>query len=132
MAAELIHLTASGVSLVLDVGGGRLPRVVHWGAALGDLDEAGLAAVARATAEPLVGGEFDQRHALSVLPEHSWGWMHTPGVAGSRAGRDHSTRFENTSVEAYARAGGGAVADGAVQGVVVTASDAVAELRVAV
>src|SRR6187431_3122361 len=128
MAAELIHLTASGVSLVLDVGGGRLPRVVHWGAALGDLDEAGLAAVARATAEPLVGGEFDQRHALSVLPEHSWGWMHTPGVAGSRGGRDHSTLFSATSAETYARGEG----DGSVQGVVVTGSDAVAELRVTV
>src|SRR6187402_1906340 len=97
MTADLIHLTASDVSLLLDVSGGRLPRVVHWGAALGSLDDAALAALARATADPRVGGELDERHALSVLPEHSWGWMHTPGIAGSRGGRDHSTRFEVTS-----------------------------------
>src|SRR6187551_547457 len=104
MASDLIHLTASDVSLLLDVSGGRLPRVVHWGAALGgindgELDGAALAAIARATADPRVGGELDERNALSVLPEHSWGWMHTPGIAGSRGGRDHSTRFEITSTE---------------------------------
>ena len=101
MAADLIHLTASGVSLLLDVGDGRLPRVVHWGAALGEAD---VAAVTRATAEPQVGGELDERHALSVLPEHSWGWMHTPGLSGSRAGRDNFTRFETTSVATRTRA----------------------------
>src|SRR6476660_1833550 len=32
------HLRASGVSVVIDCQGPRLPRIVHWGAALGDLD----------------------------------------------------------------------------------------------
>ena len=31
----LIALTADGVGLVLDATGGRLPAVVHWGAAWG-------------------------------------------------------------------------------------------------
>ncbi len=96
MASELVHLTASGVSLVLDVGDGRLPRVVHWGGAVGDAD---VAAIARASVEPRVGGELDERHALSVLPEESWGWLHTPGLAGSRGGRDNFTQFGVTSVE---------------------------------
>jgi hypothetical protein len=33
------HLSAAGVSLVIDTGGPRLPAIVHWGAALGDLTE---------------------------------------------------------------------------------------------
>ena len=125
MAADLIHLTASGVSLLLDVGDGRLPRVVHWGAALGEAD---VAAVALATAEPHVGGELDERHALSVLPEHSWGWLHTPGLSGSRAGRDNFTRFETTSVARQDEGEG----DARVQRVTVHAADAVAELALTV
>ena len=34
--SALLHLRASGVSLVLDLTEGRLPAVVHWGADLGD------------------------------------------------------------------------------------------------
>lgn len=123
--SDLIHLTASGVSLLLDVGDGRLPRVVHWGAELGEGDVVGLA---RASVEPRVGGELDERHALSVLPEHSWGWMHTPGLSGSRTGRDNFTRFTVTSVE-RSREGTG---DSSVDRVVTEASDAVAGLALTV
>jgi len=123
--SELIHLRASGVSLLLDVGGGRLPRVLHWGAELGDGD---LSGVSRASIEPQVGGELDERHALSVLPEHSWGWMHTPGLSGSRAGRDAFTRFTTTAVT---RSGEGS-GDGAVERVVVEAADAVAGLELTI
>ena len=140
MTDDLIHLTASGVSLLLDVSGGRLPRVVHWGAALGtvgadDLDQDSLAAIARATVDPRVGGELDERNALSVLPEQSWGWMHTPGIAGSRGGRDHSTRFDVVSIE-HTNAGpvdsDGSGEDSVVQRVTVVAADAVAELSLEV
>lgn len=123
--SDLIHLHASGVSLLLDVGEGRLPRVLHWGAELG---EGELDGVARASVEPRVGGELDERHALSVLPEHSWGWMHTPGLSGSRAGSDNFTRFTVTSV-ARSREG---TADGAVDRVVVEAADGVAGLALTV
>jgi hypothetical protein len=37
-ADGLLHLRSSGVSLVLDARGGTLPRVVHWGHDLGDID----------------------------------------------------------------------------------------------
>ena len=33
------HLRAAGVSVVIDCQGPRLPRIVHWGADLGDLDD---------------------------------------------------------------------------------------------
>ena len=121
MPSDLVHLHAAGVSLLIDVGDGRLPRVLHWGAELGDGDIAGLAL---ASAQPRVGGEFDSRHALSVLPEHSWGWMHTPGIAGSRAGRDHSTRFEVSALDV--------ATDGGTQRLTATATDAVADLALTV
>ena len=47
-----VHLTAGGVSVVLDLTGGRLPAIVHWGAALGDLDLADVEALAQANIEP--------------------------------------------------------------------------------
>lgn len=94
-----VHLRAAGVSLVLAVGDGRLPRVVHWGADLGDLTAAELAGVLAASTEPRVNGELDDRYPVSVLPEHSWGWMNTPGIAGHRDGRDHSTRFAVSLVD---------------------------------
>ena len=34
----VVHLRAEGVSVLLDLGYGRLPAVVHWGADLGALD----------------------------------------------------------------------------------------------
>ncbi len=124
MPSNLLHLRASGVSLIIDVGDGRLPRVLHWGADLGELSDHALEEIALASVEPRVGGEFDSRHALSVLPEHSCGWMHTPGVSGSRAGRDHSTQFTVSGVQLSA-------ADG-TQRLTVTAADAVAALELTV
>ena len=40
-----LHLTTGGTSLVVDVGDGRLPRILHWGEPLGDLTTADLAAI---------------------------------------------------------------------------------------
>ena len=42
--ADVLHLRAAGVSLVLDLAAG-LPRVLHWGADLGDLPGAALDAL---------------------------------------------------------------------------------------
>ena len=36
---EIHHLRAAGVSVVVDARGPRLPRIAHWGADLGDLDD---------------------------------------------------------------------------------------------
>lgn len=44
----VVHLRSEGVSLVLDVTGGELLAVLHWGADLGPLDRAGCDALALA------------------------------------------------------------------------------------
>ena len=47
--AETLHLRASGVSVLLALSPDLLPRVVHWGADLGDLDADGALAAVHAS-----------------------------------------------------------------------------------
>ncbi|WP_367135653.1 alpha-galactosidase [Saccharothrix sp. HUAS TT1] len=97
--ADLKHLRAAGVSLVLDFSGGALPRVRHWGADLGELDPDELGAVLLAQAPHPIGFSVDGAVGVAVLPEQSAGWLGTPGVVGNRAGRDFSTAFRVVSVD---------------------------------
>lgn len=47
---DLLHFRAAGTSLVLDVSGTGLPRVVHWGADLGAIAPGRLAGLRAADA----------------------------------------------------------------------------------
>ncbi|WIE82355.1 alpha-galactosidase [Curtobacterium sp. MCPF17_021] len=98
MPHELIHLTAGGVSLVLDCRDDALPAVVHWGAALGPLDTDALTALADADVTPVSPNEMDDPVRLSVLPEPHRGWSGRPGLAGHRDGADWSPAFTVTSL----------------------------------
>ncbi len=120
-APDVVHLRAAGVSLVLDCRGPRLPRVLHWGPAFGelgadDLDDLGLAAV-----PPTVMGGPDQPVPLSIVPEHAVGWLGLPGLRGHRDGADWSPLFTVESVKASVDADAGTVS--------VAAVDAAAQLR---
>ncbi|MBI9115993.1 alpha-galactosidase [Sanguibacter suaedae] len=94
--APIVHLRAAGVSLVLDVEGPLLPRVLHWGADLGPVDDAELLALRGASVPQVVGGTLDHPVPLSVVPEQSAGWLGTPGVTGHRHGGAFSTAFRVT------------------------------------
>ena len=48
----VIALRSEGVSVVLDVSAGQLPAIVHWGADLGTLDQADVAALIISTIDP--------------------------------------------------------------------------------
>ena len=37
--SKVVHLRAHGVSVLLDVNGGLLPAITHWGQDLGELTE---------------------------------------------------------------------------------------------
>ncbi|QFZ18858.1 alpha-galactosidase [Saccharothrix syringae] len=97
--ADVTHLRAAGVSLVLDLSGGTLPRVRHWGADLGELSPAELDALLSAGAPQPIGFSVDGPVDVAVLPEQSAGWLGTPGVVGNRAGKDFSTAFRVVSVD---------------------------------
>ncbi|MEE1928981.1 alpha-galactosidase [Streptomyces sp. TRM 70351] len=102
-----VHLRAAGVSLVLDLAGGTLPRVLHWGADLGGLGPAALDAL-RLTRRPQpIGFSVDGPVEVSVLPEQSAGWLGTPGLAGNRDGAHFSTAFRVSGAQVTAPGGTG-------------------------
>ncbi|WP_432744936.1 alpha-galactosidase [Streptomyces sp. JH002] len=94
----IVHLRAAGVSLVLNCTGTGLPRAVHWGADLGELSAAALAALVRASVPPVAPNSTDETVPVSLLPEQSAGWLGTPGLTGHRAGADFSTAFAVTAL----------------------------------
>ena len=81
----LIHLQAAGTSLVLDARGPRPPVIVHWGAALGELDRSALAVLAGAAVPAVPPSSLDTPAPLSLLPVLAEGWSGRPGIAGSWA-----------------------------------------------
>jgi alpha-galactosidase len=89
----LTHLQAGGVSVLLDSRGGGLPAVLHWGRDLGELAEAELADLALAALAPAGDSLIDVPTRISLLPTPAEGWVATPGLTGSRAGRDFSAVF---------------------------------------
>ncbi|MDI6099315.1 alpha-galactosidase [Actinoplanes sp. NEAU-A12] len=97
-SAGLVHLSAAGVSVVLDCRGDRFPSIVHWGDALGDLSAERLAGLARAVAPQPIGFSADTPVRVSLLPEQSAGWLGHPGLAGHRDGRHWSSAFLLTGV----------------------------------
>jgi alpha-galactosidase len=94
-----LHLTAGGVSVVLDATEDRLPALVHWGAALGVQTVDDVAALAAASVEPDAGNVVDVPVRVALLPEHHAGWQGKPGVAGHHDGADWSPRFSVTSID---------------------------------
>ncbi|MCC9741412.1 alpha-galactosidase [Streptomyces sp. MNU89] len=116
---RLLHFRAAGTSLVLNCTGDRLPRILHWGADLGerpsgsrdrngnggggnggggygggrDGDGTGLAGLATASLAQLVTSVPDVPVPVSVLPEQSAGWLGTPGLSGHREGAAFSCAF---------------------------------------
>ena len=124
-APEFVHLSAGGVSVLLDVRGPQLPAVVHWGAALGELPAGQLAELALATAAQPIGFSVDAPVRVSLVPEQSAGWLGHPGLSGHRDGRAWSPAF---AVTRWRREPRGRDADTA-DALVVTARDDAAELE---
>ena len=89
----VVALSSDDVSLVLDLSGRALPGVVHWGGRLDGLQPDDLPALVD-TGVALNGtNDIDVPRRLAVLPEQHRAWAGRPGLQGSRAGRDWSTRF---------------------------------------
>ena len=79
-AGALLALRAGGVSVVIDATAGRLPAIVHWGAALAPM-AAEQAAALVAAAVPVIGSNnADVPPRVAVLPEHHTGWTGRPGL----------------------------------------------------
>ena len=96
---RVVHLRLEGVSIVLDLTGGRLPSVAHWGADLGDLDAAAASALVESNVGPVGNNEAAAWPRLALLPEQRTGWLGRPGLCGSREGRAWSPDFVVEAVE---------------------------------
>ena len=89
----LVHLSTAGVSLLLELTDAALPAVVHWGAALGEVNEVEARAVRAAQRPVTAPSQVDAAVRVSLLPEHHTGFVGRPGLSGARAGRSWSTKF---------------------------------------
>ena len=71
--------------------------MLHWGADLGEVGD--LDALGPTLATPYVDSAVMTQESVSVLPQHSSGWIGRPGLVGSRAGRDWSVAFDRVEHE---------------------------------
>ncbi|WP_203919460.1 alpha-galactosidase [Rugosimonospora africana] len=108
-----VHFHSAGVSVVFATGEDRLPRLLYWGASLGELSDAELGAIETAQMPPFDHNPNDQVWNVSILPEFEAGWLGRPGLEGSRDGRDWSPAFRvvGTSVHRDAPTEDGRTAD---------------------
>ncbi|KRA24147.1 alpha-galactosidase [Microbacterium sp. Root61] len=126
-----VILRSSGVAVVLDFSGGRLPVIAHWGADLGDVGADEYTSLLATAVAPIGASEADVPVPVSVLPEHTRGWLGHPGISGSRAGTAWSPSFTVTSVAINERQIGeddARVINSGAAVVVVAATDAVTQL----
>jgi len=110
-APRAIHLRRGGTSLVLRLDERAFPTALHWGPDLGELTESALAALLPALTPPYVDSPMSSQAAVSLLPQHSDGWLGRPGLLGHRAGRAWSIVLDQVT-HAVHEAGSSEWADG--------------------
>jgi len=93
-----VALTAAGVTVLIDAGGGRLPAIVHWGHELPALNAEQAAALVAASVPVIGSNNVELAPRVAVLPEQHTGWSGKPGLRGSFAGRGWSPAFTTRSV----------------------------------
>ena len=118
--SRVVHLRRDGTSLVLRLDAQALPCVLHWGPDLGDRSADELEGLVLALRSPPSDSAVLTQEAVSLLPQHSTGWIGRPGLLGSRDGRAWSVAFDEVSHH---------IEDGT--GVVSIGTDAATELEVA-
>ena len=103
---HLVVLSAADAHLVLDVGGPRLPRVLHWGG------DPGIPAQDHAAQAFATGDRDWPPQVRELLPAQGDGWFGRPALAGHRDGQICPPRFELSapvSVTAHDSGAGGTV-----------------------
>ena len=92
MSESVVHLRDGGTSLVVAADGGRLPRLIHWGPELGDVDAAALAF----SGLPAIGDSaVTYPQPVPVVAQLAEGWLGRPGVVGSSAGTRWAPLFRD-------------------------------------
>ena len=95
---DVIQLRAGGVSVVFDLRR-SLPRVVHWGADLGELSADALDTLALVAQPALLHNSPNEPRSFTVWPSQFDGWSGTPAISGHRAGAATTPRAALDRVE---------------------------------
>ena len=82
-----VHLSAAGVSLMIDASGDRMPAIVHWGRALGTLTAQDAATLTEIAGPAIPHNTIDVPLRVGILPQLADGWVGTPGISGPTAPR---------------------------------------------
>ncbi|MFH8250570.1 alpha-galactosidase [Microbacterium sp. B2969] len=96
MTACFTHLQSHDVSVLVEHRPRGLPRVLHWGAALGALRGDDAAALARGVSRQSPPGTLDAAWQVTVSPAEGDGWTGRPGAQLRRAGVLHHARWTET------------------------------------
>lgn len=81
-----VHLRRAGVSLLVSPDDDGVPVVVHWGADLGDLDDAALLDLAAARRPGIARSAFNTARRTGLVPDPTRGFSGTPVLEGHRVG----------------------------------------------
>ena len=106
----VIVLRANGVSVALDTAY-PVPRVLHWGADLGELGDADREALRRTGVAAVLNNSPDIPRAFTIWPTEFEGWSGTPAQEGHADGRASTPRpaLVATKLETNGANGGGTV-----------------------
>ncbi|MFB4353743.1 alpha-galactosidase [Microbacterium sp. LS_15] len=87
----VVALRAAGASLVIQLAA-PIPRILHWGADLGEIDQATASALELTAGPAQLNNSPDVPRTFSALPTEFEGWSGTPAIAGNAQGRATTPR----------------------------------------
>ncbi len=121
--SQIVHLRAAGVSVVYDLTG-PTPCVLHWGAELGPLGPAELAALSLTATPAVLNSAPEKPRVFSTLPAEYEAWSGTPAISGHLGGTRTTPRPRTVDWDAEIPA------DGAGGTLTVRLRDTVAPLEI--
>jgi alpha-galactosidase len=104
--ARIVSLRAAGVCLVVELTE-PVPRVLHWGADLGELSDADTAALGLTADAAVLNNSIDVPRRFTVWPTEADGWSGTPAHAGHLAGAAAAPRLSTLATDIRQEPGGG-------------------------
>jgi alpha-galactosidase len=108
-ARRWLALRRDGVMVVLDIAGPQLPRIVHWGADLGELTDAEIAQLPAAQYSPPDDDTFMSDVPVTVSPTRAQNWPGWPGLTGHRGGAASQPLFVLADIAAHESSDGHSV-----------------------
>jgi alpha-galactosidase len=103
---NIAYMRAAGVSLAIDLAG-LVPRILHWGADLGEMDGPALQSLRLTAGTSVLNNAPDTPRVLSLWPTEHEGWSGTPSIAGHRGGTQTTPRLQLNHVHTEGGDAGG-------------------------